>query len=93
LKSNYDQSEIKQPLCVILALSKGTYQIPNVVGKPVNDGIYTADKLQMLSFGRSLANKKHDETGGYEGHGDNNKDSNHKICALTPRREEKGKLG
>ena len=42
----------------------------------------------MLGFGRSLGNKKHDETGGYKGHGDNNKDGDHKICALTPRREE-----
>jgi len=42
----------------------------------------------MLGFGRSLGYKKDDETGWYKGHGDNNKDSNHKICALTPGREE-----
>jgi len=66
-----------------------TYQIPDVVRKPVNDRINTADKLQMFGFGRSLGNKKHDETGRYKGHGDNNKDGNHKICALTPGRDEK----
>ena len=61
-----------------------TYHIPHVVGKPVDDRINTADKLQMLSFGRSFGYKKHDKAGGYKGHGDDDKDGDHKICALTP---------
>ena len=47
----------------------------------------------MFGFGRSLGYKKHDETGRNKGHGDNNKDGNDKICALTPGREEKEAYG
>ena len=43
----------------------------------------------MLGFGRSLCNKENDETGRYKRHGDDDKDGDYKICALTPVREVK----
>ena len=61
-----------------------THHVPYVVWQPVDDRIHPADKLQVLGFGWSFSNKKHDKAGWYKWHGNDDKYGDHKIYALTP---------
>ena len=58
-----------------------THHVPCVVCKPVDDTVYSAHTLQVLSFDGPLVYEEHNETRGNKGHGSDDEDCNKNVRA------------
>lgn len=62
--------------------SSAPYHVPDVVGQPVGNRVTAADKLQMFSLRGLLSHQKDNKAGRHKGHGHDDEDGNHHVCAL-----------
>lgn len=58
------------------------YHVPHVVGQPVDDRITATHKLQVFGLGGFFGHQEYHKAGWDEGHGHNDEDGDHHICAL-----------
>lgn len=50
------------------------YHVPDKVGQPVEEGLYSADKLHVFGLVHSLLNEEDNKTGRDKGHGEDHAD-------------------
>lgn len=58
------------------------HHVPHVVGQPVDDRVAAAHELQVFGLGGLFSHEEHHEARWHEGHGHDNEDGNHHVCAL-----------
>lgn len=61
------------------AAGRRSYHVPDKIGQPVDDGLHSADELQVLCFADPLLDQEHDEAGRNEGHRKDNTDGHEDI--------------
>lgn len=63
--------------------TKMTYHIPDKVGQPVEEGLYSTNELHVFSLVHSLLDEKDHKTGRHKGHGKDDANGHehvHRCC-------------